>query len=102
MKFQPPNAGTITVTPLTKAVGVDPVLTLQRDGANVTNVTVATTSIALCTNATATVAAAELGRKLYASAGNIVFTFTPNSEESLSENTAGSVRVFFKLIEPKK
>jgi hypothetical protein len=51
------------------------------------------------TNATvaSTATAAELGRKLYASAGSLVFTLTPNAEEALSANTSGEVRMYLRL-----
>lgn len=48
---------------------------------------------------TAAATAGELSRKLYAAAGNIVYTFTPNLNESLSVNTKGQVRIYFKLQE---
>jgi len=31
-------------------------------------------------------------------AGNVVFTFTPNANEALDDNTQGKVRVFFRMF----
>jgi hypothetical protein len=39
-----------------------------------------------------------LGSKLYTTAGGIVFTFTPNSEESISSNAVGDVTFYFKKL----
>ena len=38
------------------------------------------------------------GRKLYTASDTIDFTFTPNAVNSLSQNTAGEVRFYFKVI----
>ena len=38
------------------------------------------------------------GRKLYTASDTIDFTFTPNAVNSLSQNTAGEVRFYFKII----
>ncbi|MFA5401274.1 MAG: hypothetical protein WC359_12575 [Dehalococcoidia bacterium] len=38
------------------------------------------------------------GRKVYTADDAIDFVFTPNSENALSENTAGEVRFYFKVI----
>jgi hypothetical protein len=38
----------------------------------------------------------ELGRKVYTATGNIVSTFTPNSDEAVSALTSGAVRVYFR------
>ena len=38
------------------------------------------------------------GRKVYTAADTIDFVFTPNSVNSLSQNTAGEVRFYFKVI----
>jgi hypothetical protein len=95
VKFPPPHGGTVTVTAATKSV--TNVLDVTFNATTTGVVTYATNT--LMTGATATVAAAELGRKLYASAGSLVFTFTPNAEEAVSENTKGEVEVFFRLIQ---
>lgn len=42
---------------------------------------------------------AELGRKLYATAGSLVFTFTPDANQALSAFVAGEVRVYFRLFQ---
>ncbi len=38
------------------------------------------------------------GRKVYTSDDTIDFTFTPNSENALSENTTGELRFYFKIV----
>lgn len=70
-------------------------------GTGVTNI-VPTTASAM-TNGTiaSTATVAELGRKLYTSAGNVVFTFTPNSEEALDDNTAGKVTIYLRLVDAR-
>lgn len=63
-------------------------------------VTDGTNTFQAVTNATATATVSELGRKLYPTGGNLVFKFTPNVNESLSANTAGTVRLYFRLLSP--
>jgi hypothetical protein len=46
-----------------------------------------------------TTTAGELGRKVYSAAGNLVFTFTPDANQSVSQFTAGQVRVYFRMFE---
>jgi hypothetical protein len=46
-----------------------------------------------------TTTAGELGRKVYAAQGNLVFTFNPDSNQGLDSFTAGKVRVFFRMFE---
>jgi len=60
----------------------------------VTNVTAAT----VVTNVTAAVTGTILGHVLYSSAGVIVATFTPNTEEALSQNVKGQVTLYLQLI----
>jgi len=60
----------------------------------VTNATVAT----VVTNVTAAVTGTILGHVLYSSAGVIVATFTPNTEEALSQNVKGQVTLYLQLI----
>jgi hypothetical protein len=88
IKYGPPNSATVAST-VTKQTYVLPAI--LADGT--------TNAIALVTNATvaSTATAGELGYKVYASAGSLVFTLTPNSEEALSANTSGSVRLYFRL-----
>jgi hypothetical protein len=64
-----------------------------------TAVSVASTTTAVVTAVSPTVS--ELGRKLYASAGNVVLTFTPNADDDLMDNTAGQVRIFLRLHDRK-
>lgn len=84
IKYGPPNTGAIVST-----------VTKQTVSLTDTN---GVTALAM-TNATvaSTFTASELGRKLYTSAGNLVFTVTPNAEEALSANTVGQVRMYFRL-----
>lgn len=98
LKFGALNSGTIAVTPLTTSLEADPVLTLAKDGANVTNVTVATTSYTVSTNATAVFTAGELGRKVYTSADTVDLAFTPHAEEATSDFTSGKVRFYFRIF----
>jgi len=49
------------------------------------------------TNMTVTVTSAARGEKVYTSAGNIAFRFTPNAEEAVSANVQGKVRFYFNL-----
>lgn len=46
---------------------------------------------------TAAGTSSSIGRKLYTAAGDLVFTFTPNTEEALSANTQGEVWVYFRV-----
>ena len=62
-------------------------------------VSVATTTTPVVTAVAPVVT--ELGRKLYATAGNVVLTFTPNADDDLMDNTAGRVRVFLRLHDRK-
>jgi len=80
VKFGPPDAYTITPT-LSKTVVTNDVLN------------------SVVTNVTATAAAGELGRKLYAASGIIVLTITPNAQESLANYTSGKVRFYFRMID---
>ena len=52
------------------------------------------------TNLTGSATLTELGQKLYTSAGYIVCTLTPNTEEALASNTKGWVRLYFRLLRP--
>jgi len=73
-------------------------------GTMLTNTVVSAVSVASTTTAVVTAVSpvvTELGRKLYASAGNVVLTFTPNAEDDLMDNTAGRVRVFLRLHDRK-
>ncbi|MDD8011871.1 MAG: hypothetical protein PHX05_00135 [Acidobacteriota bacterium] len=38
------------------------------------------------------------GRKVYTADDTVDFTFTPNSENALSENSAGEVRFYFRIV----
>lgn len=80
-KFGPPNAYTITPTIAT---------------------TPATNGIvyAAMTNVTAAATAGVLGQVVYASAGIVRYTFTPNAEEGLYTNQVGKVRLYFKAFVP--
>jgi hypothetical protein len=82
VKYGPPNAGAIAVTPLTLSAGT-------------TNLG----EVLVMTNATAAFTASELSRKLYTTSGILVFGFTPNLNESVSANVKGKVRVYFRLKE---
>ena len=88
-KFGPAHGYTIT-----------PVVTMQR--ATVIGATGITNALVVTNvTVTATAAAGELGRKLYSTAGNLVFTFTP-TDEALSTQTAGEVRMFFRVFDSTK
>ena len=94
VKFGPPNAYTATSTPTTTTTNL---ITLLAGATNVsqkvTNTVVKTVSVATTTTA------GELGRKVYSSAGNLVFKFTPDANQSVSQFTAGQVRVYFRMFE---
>ena len=84
IKYGPPDSATITSTVTKQTVSLT-----DTNGVTalvVTNATVASTA-----------AIGELGRKLYTSAGQIVFTLTPNGNEALDDNTSGEVRLYFRL-----
>ncbi|MCK9599134.1 MAG: hypothetical protein M0R06_08845 [Sphaerochaeta sp.] len=79
-------------------------------GATATATLTAGASVAIMTNATATatvtpgtqtvataITDSASGRKVYTGADTIDFAFTPNAENSLSENTAGELRFYFKI-----
>jgi hypothetical protein len=70
-------------------------VTIIRESVTPTYTTGTVTSVSSVTSA-ATVT--ELGYKLYASAGNIIATFTPNSEEAVATNRQGRVTLYFKYI----
>jgi hypothetical protein len=83
VKYGPPNTYAVTSASasITNILGV-------------TNVTAAT----VVTNVTAAVTGTILGHVLYSSAGVIVATFTPNTEEALSQNVKGQVTLYLQLI----
>jgi hypothetical protein len=63
----------------------------------VTNVT-ATATVTPGTNTVLSALTDDVtGRKVYTTADNIDFTFTPNAEEALDALTAGEVRFYFKI-----
>ena len=84
VKYAPPHSATVSYT-----------------SAILTNVLYngATGNVTVVTGVTGAATVGELGRKLYASAGSLVFTFTPNTEEAVSANTKGEVEVYFRLIQ---
>ena len=88
IKYGPPNAATVVSTVTAATTNM-----IYLGPGDTTN------TIAVMTNATVASAATagELGRKLYASAGSLVFTLTPNAEEALSANTSGEVRMYLRL-----
>jgi len=105
-KFSASNGGTIAVAPQTTTVETDPVLTLETVSLTdtnavtalcLTNVTVATTTSTVATNATAVFTAGVVGEKVYTTADTLDFAFTPNSEEAVSANTAGQVKFYFDV-----
>jgi hypothetical protein len=91
------HGGTITITPQTDDVEADPVLTLQYNGANVTNVSVATTTYSVMTNATATFSASQLGEKYYAADDTVDVVLTPNEEYGTDDFASGSVDLYFRI-----
>jgi hypothetical protein len=110
IKYGPPNAATIASVLTRQAVNAltnvsaqtyTPTFILADGTTNTTAIctNVAQLAISVLTNATvaSTATIGELGRKLYTSSGQIVFTVTPNTEEALSANTSGEVRCYFRL-----
>jgi len=87
-KFGRPPAGTSTIA-----------LTFQRYAAGLIQADGGTNVMAI-TNATAaaTTTTTDYGQKYYSTAGAVVATLTPNSEEALSANASGKVRVFFRRM----
>lgn len=88
------NAPTVTLTlqtvSLTDTNGVTALC--------VTNVT-GTATLTACTNTVLSALTDDsTGRKVYTAADTVDFVFTPNSANALSENTAGEVRFYFKVI----
>jgi hypothetical protein len=84
IKYGPPDSATIVSTVTKQTVSLT-------DTNGVTALVMTNATVA----STATIG--ELGRKLYTSSGQIVFTVTPNTEEALSANTSGEVRCYFRL-----
>jgi len=106
IKYGAPNSATITSTPTKQTADFLSGVTLQTISLTDTNGVTALavtglvqTTSAVLTNVTvaSTASIGELGYKVYSSAGSLVFTLTPNSEEALSANTSGSVRLYFRL-----
>lgn len=54
--------------------------------------------VTVASNFVATVTAGVRGKKVYTTATPVITTFTPNAEEALSANTAGEVRLYFKVF----
>jgi hypothetical protein len=57
-----------------------------------------TGNVTVVTGVTSAGTVGELGRKLYASAGSLVATFTPNEEESLASFSRGEVVILFRAM----
>jgi hypothetical protein len=94
VKFGPPNTYTATSTPSTTTTN----LVTLRPGATNVNQTV-TNAVVKTVTVSTTTTAGELGRKVYAAQGSLVFTFNPDSNQALDSFAAGKVRVFFRMFE---
>ena len=64
----------------------------------VTNIVSATADAVTNATVATSAAAGVAAKKVYTAADAIRFTFTPNTEEALSANTVGAVRVYFKVV----
>lgn len=87
VKYGPPSTYAVTATMGTQAVAY---LGLSTNAL--------TNTIIFTSNVTAAVTGTILGHVLYSSAGVIVATFTPNTEEALSQNVKGQVTLYLQLI----
>lgn len=58
-------------------------------------------TVAVTTGFVATVTSGVIGKKIYTTSDYIKLTFTPNTEEALSANTAGVVSVYFRKFSGK-
>ena len=56
----------------------------------------------IVTNASATAVQPVVGQQLYTAAKSITCTFTPNADEALADNTAGAVRLYFRVYDSTK
>lgn len=112
IKYGPPNSAAVSATftrsTATAVTGVTVqkgnFVVLTTGGATqtisvVTNVVPATSTFVTNGTVSATATAGELGRKLYPTGGNVVFTFTPNATEALDDNVTGEVRVYFRVFD---
>jgi hypothetical protein len=119
IKFGPPYTYTAASTPTftTLAFGTNVtvattnLITLQAGATNVsqtvTNAVVKTVTLQTSNGVTGgtiatTTTAGELGRKLYATQGSLVFTFTPDANQALDSFTAGKVRVYFRMLQSNR
>jgi hypothetical protein len=104
VKYPPLNTYTVAYTLQTNTLvsAVTNGAALVTDGTNVftvvSNLTVTSGSVISVSGITAASTAGELGRKLYTTAGSIISTITPNTQEAVDDNTSGKVRVYFKLF----
>jgi hypothetical protein len=85
-KFNPSYASTVTVTATTTNI-----VYLNAATNTVTNTLVSAVS--------AVAGPALLGKKVYTADDTVDFTFTPNSDEALTGNTAGEVRFYFRWLD---
>jgi hypothetical protein len=114
IKYGPPHGATVTSTATTQTDDFGTALTMQTatitymgvDFLGYTNTVVTNVLMTVApavTNLTiaSSASAGELGRKLYAASGSLVFTFTPNlsEPEALADMTAGQVRLYFRVFE---
>lgn len=115
VKYPPPDGATIVSTLTRQALNAVTNVAAQQITLTYLDATTNSATAVVCTNVAQTVASfltnatvastatiGELGRKLYTSAGYIVYTITPNAEESLSENTSGEVRLYFRVTKFNK
>lgn len=95
VKFGRPHSYTAVSTPTTVTTNI-----ISSKTAGVTNAASMVTNTLVKTVSVATAnTASELGRKLYPTAGSVVFTFTPDGSQALSAFKAGKVRVYFRVFE---
>jgi hypothetical protein len=110
VKYGPPNSVAVTAGLQTNTVVSAVAFTLVTNTVEVAGWTTGTVvyasavtptsgSLTSAVSVTSAATVSELNRKLYTAAGNIVYTFTPNLNEALDDNTAGEVRVYFRLIQ---
>jgi hypothetical protein len=82
------SAATVTTTTYSNMI--------YNAGATTANVSVVT-AVAPTTNTMS-----NIGMKLYTAADYVDFKFTPNADEALTQNTAGEVRVYLRILDASK